>query len=159
MPKIGQLFGTNPSIAKPYDEAFREGLRSFGYVDGNNVILLPRYAHGDPRQFPVLLTELIALNVDVLVVTGTAVPAAMEATRTIPIVCPAMTDPVRDGFVASLAHPGVNLTGGYGLLTEAQVVWRQLLFPVTTTKIAAHYTEAGSAAARVFDFAPAALAR
>jgi ABC-type uncharacterized transport system substrate-binding protein len=119
-PKIGQLYGTNPSIAKPYDEAFREGLRSFGYVDGNNVILLPRYAHGDPKQFPALLNELIAPNVDVLVVTGTGVPAAMKATRTIPIVCPSMTDPVRDGFVANLAHPGGNLTGGYGLLMEAQ---------------------------------------
>jgi putative tryptophan/tyrosine transport system substrate-binding protein len=119
-PRVGQLYGTNPSIAKPYDEAFRDGLRSLGYVDGKNIVLLPRYAHGDPKQFPGLLSELIALNVDVLVVAITALPAAMQATRTIPIVAPSMGDPVRDGFVTTLAHPGGNLTGGAGMGPEVE---------------------------------------
>jgi len=119
-PRIGQLYGTNPSIAKPYDEAFRDGLRGLGYVDGKNIVLLPRYAHGDPRQFPGLLGELIALNVDVLVVAITALPAAMQATPTIPIVAPAMGDPVSEGLVASLAHPGGNLTGGAGMAPQVE---------------------------------------
>ncbi len=118
LPKVGQLFGTNPSVAKAYDEAFRDGLRSLGYVDGKNVILLPRYAHGDPKQFPALVSELIALNVDVLFAATTALPAATQATRTIPIVAPTMDDPVKAGFVKSFAHPGGNVTGGSTLVPE-----------------------------------------
>jgi putative ABC transport system substrate-binding protein len=120
LPKIGQLYGTNPSIAKPYDDAVRDGLRSLGYVDGKNITLLPRYARGDPKQFPALLSELIAFDVDVLVVAVTALPAAIQATRTIPIVAPSMADPVAEGLVASLAHPGANLTGGAGLGPAAE---------------------------------------
>src|SRR5689334_6174517 len=111
--KIGQLYGTNPSIAKPYDEAFRNGLRSLGYVEGKNLILLPRYAQGDPTRFPALVAELIAAHVDIFVVAITAIPAVKQATRTIPIVAPTMGgSPVEDGIVASLARPGGNLTGG-----------------------------------------------
>jgi putative tryptophan/tyrosine transport system substrate-binding protein len=83
-----------------------------GYVDGKTILLIPRYAQGDFSQLPQLLSELIALNIDVLFVPLATLPAAMQATRTIPIVCPTMGDPVHDGFVASLAHPGGNLTGG-----------------------------------------------
>lgn len=118
LPRIGQVFGSNPIIAKPWDEAFRQGLRDLGYVEGKNVIFLPRYAHGDSARFPALLSELIALNVDVLFVANTAIPAAMQLTKTIPIVAPTMGDPVRAGFAASLAHPGGNLTGGYTLSVE-----------------------------------------
>jgi putative ABC transport system substrate-binding protein len=117
-PRIGQVYGTNPITARPFDEAFRQGLRSLGYVDGQNILLLPRYAHGDAARFPALLSELIALDVDVLVVAGTAVPAAARATRTIPIVCPTMDDPVTAGFADSFAHPGANVTGLYGLYLE-----------------------------------------
>jgi len=113
LPKIGQLYATNPSIAKPADDAFRDGLRELGYVDGKTIILLPRYAQGDYTQFPRLLRELIAADVDVLFVNISAVQAALQATRTIPIVCPVMSDPVRDGLVASFAHPGGNLTGAH----------------------------------------------
>ena len=118
LPRIGQVFGANSVIAKPSDEAFRRGLRNLGYVDGENVIILPRYAHGDSARFPALLSELIALNVDVLVVTSTAVPAAMQATKTIAIVCPTMEDPVEAGLAASFARSGANLTGLYGLFNE-----------------------------------------
>jgi putative ABC transport system substrate-binding protein len=118
LPRIGQVFGTNPVIARPFDEAFRQGLRDLGYVDGENVTILPRYAHGDPARFPALLSELIALNVNVLFVAQTAIPAAMQLTKTIPIVAPAMEDPVRAGLAASFAHPGGNLTGLSGLDEE-----------------------------------------
>jgi len=115
LPRIGQVFGTNPVIVAPFNEAFRQGLRSLGYVDGENVTILPRYAHSDAARFPALISELIALNVDVLVVAHTPIPAAMQLTKTIPIVPPSMDDPVRAGFVASFAHPGGNVTGGSGL--------------------------------------------
>jgi putative ABC transport system substrate-binding protein len=118
LPRIGQVFGSNPIIAKPWDDALRQGLRDLGYVDGKNVIILPRYAHGDSARFPALLSELIALNVDVLFVAHTAVPAAMQLTKTIPIIAPTMDDPVKAGFVASVAHPSGNLTGGYVLNAE-----------------------------------------
>jgi putative ABC transport system substrate-binding protein len=101
LPRIGQVFGASPAVARPVDEAFRQGLRDLGYVDGKNVTILPRYAHGHPERFPAMLSELIALNVDVLVVATTAIPAAMQLTKTIPIVSPSMDDPVRAGFVAS----------------------------------------------------------
>lgn len=113
--KIGQLYSANPSVHKPYDEAFRDGLRSLGYVEGKNVIFVPRYANGDYTQFPRLLSELIAANVDLLLVSIAAVQAAMQSTRTIPIVAPTMANPLRDGLVTSIAHPGGNLTGGSGL--------------------------------------------
>ena len=111
LPKIGLLWGANPSTAKPYDDALREGLRDQGYTDGKTVTILTRYANGDSERFPALLKELIDLGVDVLVVTPKAVRAALEATSTIPIISPGMVDPQKSGFVASLAHPGGNLTG------------------------------------------------
>ena len=75
VPRIGQLYGSNPSNAKPYDDAFRDGLRNLGYVDSKNILLLPRYAQGDPTQFPRLVKELIGVNVDMLVVAYPGVPA------------------------------------------------------------------------------------
>ena len=74
LPRIGEVFGANPVIARPFDEAFRQGLRSLGYVDGENVTILTRYAHGDPARYPALLSELIALKVDVLVLPQTLSP-------------------------------------------------------------------------------------
>ena len=109
--KIGQVFGSTPDASKPYDQAFRSGLSDLGYVEGKNVVFLPRYASGDSTRFPAILAELVALKVDVLVITPTAGRAAKAATRTIPIVLPSSGDPVRDGLVASLAHPGGNITG------------------------------------------------
>ena len=98
--------------------AFREGLRELGYVDGKNVIIIARYANGDVTQVPTAIDQLIALPVDILVVSPKAVQVAKQKTTTIPIVCPDMGNPVRDGLVTSLAHPGGNLTGAYALDTE-----------------------------------------
>jgi putative ABC transport system substrate-binding protein len=110
-PKIGEIYGSNPSASKPYDDAFRTGLRELGYIEGRNVMVLPRYANGNNARFPDLLAELLALDVDVLVVTPTAAQAAKQATKTVPIVLPSSGDPVKEGFAASLARPGGNITG------------------------------------------------
>jgi putative ABC transport system substrate-binding protein len=111
VPRIGQVFGSNPSASKPYDDAFREGLRELGYVDGKNVVLVARYANGESTRFPAILAELVALNVDVLVITPTAAHAAKAATSKIPVVLPSGGDFVKEGVVTSLSHPGGNITG------------------------------------------------
>jgi putative ABC transport system substrate-binding protein len=93
-------------------EAFRQGLRDLGYVEGRNIRIESRYAEGQEDRCPALAAELVRLPVDVLVAAGTApIKAAQQATRTIPIVMAWGTDPVAQGFVASLARPGGNTTG------------------------------------------------
>jgi putative ABC transport system substrate-binding protein len=110
MPRIGLAIPVDRATDAPYQNAFREGLRELGYVDGKNVSLMVRYANGDPAKYRELIQELIAMRVDVL--RGEA-RELREATKTIPIVSPTMDwgDPVRSGLVASLARPGGNLTG------------------------------------------------
>jgi putative ABC transport system substrate-binding protein len=110
LPTIGQIWFTNPSLAKPYDDAFRDGLRALGYVDGKNVSILPRYEQGNDANASVLAKELIELHVDVLVVNGKALRAAMQETSNIPIVSN-FGDPLKQGLVSNLAHPGGNITG------------------------------------------------
>jgi putative ABC transport system substrate-binding protein len=92
-------------------EAFRQSLRELGYVEGQNLVIESRYAEGSGERFPDLAAELVRLKVDVMVAGGPAVRAAQHATRTIPIVMAGANDPVGDGFVTSLAHPGGNITG------------------------------------------------
>ena len=130
LPRIGQVWFSNQAIAGPYDSAFRDGLRELGYVDGQNVTIVARYANSEVTQVPVLLEQLIALPVDVIVVTPKAVQVARQRTTTIPIVCPDMNNPIRDGLVASLAHPGGNLTGGYALNTETDAKRLELIIEI-----------------------------
>jgi len=94
-------------------EAFRQGLRDLGYVEGKNLQIEYRDAEGKPERLRPLAAELIALKVDVIVATsGTAgAQAAKRATTTVSIVFPAVADPVMDGLVTSFARPGGNLTG------------------------------------------------
>ena len=93
-------------------EAFRQGLRELGYVEGKNIIIDVRSAEGKLDRLPALISELVSLNVDVIVSGGPAVTrAAKQATSTIPIVMGFDLDPVGSGFVASLARPGGNITG------------------------------------------------
>lgn len=111
--RIGYLSLTSDGQSyKPWLGALRDGLRDLGYVDGKNIIIEPRYAAGQVERLSTLATELVRLNVDVLVTApaGSAL-AARKATRTIPIVFIGEPDPVGTALVASLAHPGGNVTG------------------------------------------------
>jgi len=93
-------------------DAFQQGLRELGYVEGKNIVIELRHANGKSEQLPGLAAELVSLKVDVIVTSGpTATRPAKEATSTIPIVMTFDDDPVGSGFVASLARPGGNITG------------------------------------------------
>lgn len=107
--RVGLLFPGSPSTGIA---AFGSGLRRLGWVPGQNLILEQRYAYGDLARLPALAADLVRLKVDVILVSSVAIPAARAATRTIPTVMTfAVDDPVEEGWVASLARPGGNLTG------------------------------------------------
>jgi ABC-type uncharacterized transport system substrate-binding protein len=109
--RIGVLFATTPG-RDPFVEAFLEGMRALGYVEGQNLVLEYRGVEGQYERFPDLVAELVRLKVDVLMVPSTAAAlAAKQVTSTIPIVMIGMGDPVGSGLVASLARPGGNITG------------------------------------------------
>src|ERR1700694_1631234 len=115
--RIGFL-GDSPA-ASPRREAFFQGLRDLGYVEGRNLVIEYRYAEGKPERYPALAAELVALKVDVIVAQNTPVAlAAKHAIRTLPIVFPAAADPVTSGLVTSLARPGGNVTGMSALAPE-----------------------------------------
>ncbi len=112
IPRIGFLSGGFPSTNSARHEAFRQGLRELGYVEGKNIVVEYRYAEVKADRERELAAELARLKVDVIVTTGpTVTRAAKEATVTIPIVFAQDVDPVASGFVASLARPGGNITG------------------------------------------------
>jgi putative ABC transport system substrate-binding protein len=101
-----------PSTPAPNVEAFRQGLRDLGYTEGQNIVIEFRYAEGKRDRVPSLVAELVQLKVDVLISgDDTAIRAAKEATKTIPIVMVINQDPVAAGLVDSLARPGGNITG------------------------------------------------
>ncbi len=119
VPRIGYLIGTSQSASLARTEAFRQGLREFGYVEGKNIVMEWRYADGKPDHLGALAAELVGLKVDVIVTSGGApTRATKEATVTIPIVIAQANDPVGSGFVASLARPGGNITGLSSLAPE-----------------------------------------
>jgi putative ABC transport system substrate-binding protein len=119
--RIG-LLANNPAASPHLTEAFLQGLRDLGYVEGRNVVIEYRNAEGKFERFPALAAELVALKVDVIVASGTpAALAAKQATRTLPIVFAAAGDPVTDGLVTSLARPGGNVTGLSMLITPELV--------------------------------------
>jgi putative ABC transport system substrate-binding protein len=111
-PRVGVLLALSHSAISDRIQAFREGLRELGYVEGKTIVVEYRYADGKFERLPDLATELAQLKVDVIVTGGpTATRPAKKATATIPIVMAQDTDPVGNGFVASLARPGGNITG------------------------------------------------
>jgi putative ABC transport system substrate-binding protein len=112
IPRIGYLVPASPSAIAARTEAFRQGLRELGYVEGKNIIIEYRYAEGKLDRLRELAAEIVRLKVDVIVTTSSApTRAAKEATATIPIVMTQDNDPVGNGFVANLARPGGNITG------------------------------------------------
>ena len=105
--RIGLLWPGAPP--DKWDTAFREGLRTHGYVEGRNILLEYRWAEGNQERFPVLAEELARLPLDVIVtLSAPAILAVKQATTTMPIVFAGTSDPVRTGFAASLARPGGN---------------------------------------------------
>jgi len=118
VPRIGVLDSGSPSSTAAQRDAFRQGLRELGYIEGQTITVEHRYAEG-VVEFPNLATELVRLKVDVIVVPSTpGAQAAKNATTTIPIVFTGVGDPVGTGVVASLAHPGGNVTGLSNLTPE-----------------------------------------
>jgi putative ABC transport system substrate-binding protein len=116
--RIGYL-STNLAANPHIHEAFRQGLRDLGYVEGRNVVIEYRDTEGKPERLPALAAELVALKVDVIVAVGNRLAlAAKQATRTLPIVFAAVSDPVASGLVTSLARPGGNVTGASILSPE-----------------------------------------
>lgn len=118
LPRIG--LSVAASAPSSFAEAFRQGLRELGYLEGTSIALEVRYAEGRPERFPGIMNEFVRLNVRVIVAGGglAAARAARQVTSTIPIVTPAVADPVASGLVASVARPGGNLTGLSMLNTE-----------------------------------------
>jgi putative ABC transport system substrate-binding protein len=107
--RIGYLAAS--SRDEPFVDAFRQGLRELGYIEGQNIVIEYRFADGKFDRLPELTAELLQLKVDVIVTAGgNATQVAQKATSTIPIVGAASPDPVRTGLVASLARPGGNVT-------------------------------------------------
>ena len=112
IPRLGFLVGGSLSSSTQNIEAFRQGLRELGYVEDQNIVIDYRFAEGKLDQLPELAAELLRLRVDVIVTAGSnPARAAQKATTTIPIVMANAADPIADGFVASLARPGGNMTG------------------------------------------------
>jgi ABC-type uncharacterized transport system substrate-binding protein len=110
--RIGFLGASSAFTLAARIEAFRQGLRELGYVEGKSIVIEYRWAEGKFDRLPALAAELVRLKVDVIVTGGTtSTRAAKKATVTIPIVMGFDNDPVGNGFVASLAHPGGNITG------------------------------------------------
>jgi len=114
VPRIGFLSPQSPSDPRiqRFREAFRQGLRELGWVEGQNIAIEYRWAEGRTERLADLASELVSLRVDVIVAATTlAISPAKQATGTIPIVMAVAADPVATGFVASIARPGGNITG------------------------------------------------
>ncbi len=110
--RIGFLFNTSSSALALRMDAFRQGLRELGYVEGKTILFEYRYAEGKFDRLPDFAAELVRLNVDIIVVSGGRPTAAVKnATATIPIVVGSAGDLLRAGLIASLAKPGGNITG------------------------------------------------
>jgi putative tryptophan/tyrosine transport system substrate-binding protein len=134
IPVIGIFLPETAATYASYNEAFVQGLRELGYVLGQNLLLEYRYTEGKRERLPELAAELVRLKVDMIVVTGGTLAAAKQATNTIPIVVATAGDLVGDGFIASLARPGGNITGSSNLDSDLSGKRLELLkesFPKT----------------------------
>jgi putative ABC transport system substrate-binding protein len=136
VPRIGYLGVTSPSDRPPLLDAFRQGLRELGWVEGQNIVIDYRYAEDRVDRLPDLAAELVRLKVDLIVSWGTqGVTAARNATETIPIVMIAVRDPVGTGLIASLQRPGGNVTGVSGYAGLESIAKQLELLKETVPKI------------------------
>jgi len=118
VPRLGMLLYSTPE-GDPNVAAFRRHLRELGYIEGQNLEIDYRFAQGKPERLGEAAADLVRLQPNaILALGGDVVPAAQEATKTIPIVMWVSNDPVQSGLVASLAHPGGNITGVTLILDE-----------------------------------------
>jgi putative ABC transport system substrate-binding protein len=129
-PRVGYL--SPVSAGAPGHVTFRQTLRELGYVEGQNIAFEDGFANGHSDRLPALAAELIRQNVDIIVAASPpAIRAAKDATRTIPIVMITADDPVRNGYVVSLARPGGNITGvtflGVGLFAKQMELLKQVV--------------------------------
>jgi ABC-type uncharacterized transport system substrate-binding protein len=129
IPRVGYLASNLAGSGQTHlHEAFREGLRDLGYVEGRNVVIDYRDAQGKLETLPTRAAELVALKIDVIFAPGTQhALAAQQATKTIPIVFADIADPVARGLVTSLARPGGNITELANLQTDLVGKWMELL--------------------------------
>ena len=140
VPRIGFLGAASPSTFAPRLEAFRLGLRDFGYVEGVNITIEYRWAEGRYERLPKLAAELVSSNVDLIVThTTPGSLAAKRATTTIPIVIALIGDPVTAGVVANVARPGENITGqsffGAELRAKRIELLKELMPPLTQVAV------------------------
>jgi len=131
IPRVGLLMGSNPSIEAATLAAFRGGLEKLGYIDGETIRIELRYAMGEADRVVSLAYELVALAPAVITCVGRQETMALQAaTRSIPIVFIQASDPVEQGFVASLARPGGNITGFTQMSAELDAKRLQLLHEI-----------------------------
>jgi len=126
--KLGYLDQGAAARSNPYVDGLKQGLHDLGWVEGRNIVFEVRFAEGKTDQLPGLAAELVRLKMDVIVTSTTpAALAAKRATATIPIVIGFTADPVGSGIVASLAHPGGNITGWKHSVLELRAKYLELI--------------------------------
>ena len=127
--RVGFIFSTGaPGDTSPWFDAFQQGLRDLGYVEGKNILIERRYGEGRLDRMPALVNDLVQQKVDIILAPNNGViRAAKEATKTIPIVMISSVDPVVAGYVESFAHPGGNITGLAWLLRDISAKRVELL--------------------------------
>lgn len=151
MPRIG--FISSSTSDPPMFDAFQQGLRDLGYVEGKNILIESRYGEGRLDRMPALVNELVQEKVDVIVATNNVViQAAKKATKTIPIVMISSIDPVTAGYVESFAHPGGNITGLAWLIRDLSAKRVELLkeLPLKLSRVGVLWDTAGPGPAVAF---------
>jgi putative ABC transport system substrate-binding protein len=142
--RIGYLSRSSESDNLPRIQAFRQGLRDLGYVEGQNILIEYRYAEGNSDRLPPLAADLVARKVDVIVAPGTGpVSAAKQATKTVPIIMVTAPDPVAGGFINSLARPGGNVTGLTNVAPDLSGKRLELLKEAVPKAARSHFMECG----------------
>src|SRR5690349_16902895 len=150
--RIAFLGGSTASALSKRLEAFLQGLHELGYIEGQNIIIEYRYADGHPERLPALASRLVRGKIDMILTGGPfSTHAATDATNKIPIVMAFDNDPIGNGFVASLARPGGNVTGlstEYPEISGKQLELLKEIFPrLTRVAVLGNFTEPGNAQA------------